>query len=87
MDIITTYQHLKGVEIDETNVEPELMIHVILRASEYAKIKPNLAKARLAKKGLTMQHTKKVVSDSPGLVDFAIRLVNSVLNLPDGQVK
>ena len=44
MDIITTYQHLKGVEIDETNVEPELMmIHVILRASEYAKIKPNLA--------------------------------------------
>ena len=43
VDIITTYQHLKGVEIDETNVEPELMIHVILRASEYAKIKPNLA--------------------------------------------
>ena len=43
MDIITTYQHLKGVEIDETNVKPELMIHVILRASEYAKIKPNLA--------------------------------------------
>ena len=43
MDIITTYQHLKGVEIDETNVEPELMIHLILRASEYAKIKPNLA--------------------------------------------
>ena len=26
------------------------------------------------------------VSDSPGLVDFAIELVNSVLNLPDGQV-
>ena len=25
-------------------------------------------------------------SDSPGLVDFAIGLVNSVLNLPDGQV-
>ena len=29
----------------------------------------------------------KVVSDSPGIVDFAIRLVNSVLNLPEGQVK
>ena len=29
----------------------------------------------------------EVVSDSPGLVDIAIRLVNSVLNLPDGQVK
>ena len=33
------------------------------------------------------QHAKKVVSDSLGLVDFAIRLVNSVLNLPNGQVK
>ena len=27
------------------------------------------------------------MSDSPGLVDFAIELVNSVFNLPDGQVK
>ena len=34
-----------------------------------------------------MQCAKNVVSDSPGLVDFAIRLVNSVINLPDGQVK
>ena len=34
-----------------------------------------------------MQHTKKVVSNSPGLVDFAIGPVNSVLNLPDGQVE
>ena len=33
------------------------------------------------------QHAKKVVSDSPGLVEFAIGLVNSVLNLPNGQVK
>ena len=30
---------------------------------------------------------EKVVSDSPGLVDFAIGLVKSVLNSPDGQVK
>ena len=30
-----------------------------------------------------VQHAKKVVSDSLGLVDFAIGLVNSVLNLPD----
>ena len=29
----------------------------------------------------------RVVSDSPGLVDFAIGLVNFVLNLPNGQVK
>ena len=32
------------------------------------------------------QRAKKVVSDSSGLVDFAIGLVNFVLNLPDGQV-
>ena len=36
---------------------------------------------------LTTQGAKKVVSDSPGLVHFTIRLVNSVLNLPNGQVK
>ena len=33
------------------------------------------------------QCAKKVVSDSPGIVDFAIRLNNSVLNLPEGQMK
>ena len=33
------------------------------------------------------QRAKKVVSDSPGLVDFATGLVNCVLNLLDGQVK
>ena len=32
------------------------------------------------------QRAKKVVSDSPGLVDFVIRVVNSVFNLPDRQV-
>ena len=32
------------------------------------------------------QRAKKVVSDSPGLLDFAIGLVNSVFNLPYGQV-
>ena len=32
------------------------------------------------------QRAKKVLSDSLGLVDFAIRLVNAVFNLPDGQV-
>ena len=34
-----------------------------------------------------MQGAKKVVSNSRGLMDFVIGLVNSVLNLPDGQVK
>ena len=32
------------------------------------------------------QRAKKVESDSPGLVDVAIGLVNFVFNLPDGQV-
>ena len=35
---------------------------------------------------LCLQRAKKVVSDSPGLVDFAIGLVIFVFNLPDGQV-
>ena len=33
-----------------------------------------------------MQRAKKVVSNSPQLVDFAIGLVNSVFNLPNRQV-
>ena len=35
---------------------------------------------------LLYQRAKKVVSDSPGLVDFVIRLVNSFLNFPYGQM-
>ena len=34
---------------------------------------------------ISMQCAKKVMSKSLGLVDFAIGLVNFVLNLPDGQ--
>ena len=33
-----------------------------------------------------MQRAKKVVSDSPGLVEFAIGLVIFVPNLPEGHV-
>ena len=33
-----------------------------------------------------MKRANKVVSDSPGLVGFEIGLVNSVFDLPDGQV-
>ena len=33
-----------------------------------------------------LQRAKKVLSNTPGLVDFAIGLVNSVFNLPDRQV-
>ena len=39
------------------------------------------------KNSYPIQRAKKVMSDSPGLVDFAIGLVNSVLNWPDGQAK
>ena len=35
---------------------------------------------------LSSQRAKKVMSDSPGLVDFAIGPVIFVLNLPNGQV-
>ena len=37
-------------------------------------------------KFISIQRAKKVLSDSLGLVDFAIQLVIFVLNLPDGQV-
>ena len=36
---------------------------------------------------LQSQRAKKVVSNSPGLVEFAIGLVNFVLNLLYGQVE
>ena len=35
---------------------------------------------------VVVQRAKKVVSDSPGLVDFAFRLLIFVLNFSDGQV-
>ena len=35
---------------------------------------------------MAFQIANKVMSDSPGLVDFAIRLVKSVFHLPNGQV-
>ena len=38
-------------------------------------------------KVMEFQRAKKIVYDSPQLVDFVIGLVNFVLNLPDGQVK
>ena len=40
VDIISKYQHLKGVEIDDTDIKPT---RVILGAREYAKIKTNSA--------------------------------------------
>ena len=40
----------------------------------------------LLTKKVVVQRAKKGVSNSLGLVDFAIRPVNSVFNLPDRQV-
>ena len=36
---------------------------------------------------IVTQHAKKIVADSQGLADFAVGLVDSVLHLPDGQMK
>ena len=52
----------------------------------YTKINLLLCFASRALRLSGKQRAKKVVSDSPGLVDFAIGPVNSVFNLPDGQV-
>ena len=41
----------------------------------------------LRQKDVCIQRAKKVMSNSPRLVDFTIRQVNSVLNLPAWQVK
>ena len=40
--------------------------------------------SEIMKISVRYQRAKKVVSDSLGLVDFAIGLVNFVLNFPDG---
>ena len=37
--MIETYDHLKGIQINEKGIKPELPIHVILGASDYVKIK------------------------------------------------
>ena len=39
----------------------------------------------LGSMSMAKQRAKKIVSNSLGLVDYAIRLVNSVFNLPNGQ--
>ena len=43
-------------------------------------------KRLLREKYISKQRAKKVLSDSPGLVNLAVGLVTFVLNLPDGQV-
>ena len=43
-------------------------------------------KTLLREKYISKQRAKKVLSDSPGLVNLAVGLATFVLNLPDGQV-
>ena len=38
-EMIETYDHLKGIKMNERDTKPELPIHVILGASDYVKIK------------------------------------------------
>ena len=62
-------------------------ISVLWQWSFLGEMSPRLLLFVWDKKYLPVQRAKKVVSDSPGLVDFAIGLVNSDLHLPDGQVQ
>ena len=43
-------------------------------------------KTLLREKYISKQRAKKVLYDSPGLVNLAVGLVTFVLNFPDGQV-
>ena len=54
--------------------------------SFYSRSRSSLSALTRAETRATLQRVKKVVSNSPGLVDFAIGLVIFVLNLPNGQV-
>ena len=46
----------------------------------------NFVQIWMASSLVSMQRAKKVVSDSLGLMDFVIGLMNSVFHLPNGQV-
>ena len=61
-----------------------IYLHTIPVSTVYQKLKLAVINGMLP---LRIQRAKKVVSDSLGLVDFAIGLVNSVLNLPKVQEK
>ena len=61
-----------------------IYLHTTPASTVYQKLKLAVINGMLP---LRIQRAKKVVSDSLGLVDFAIGLVNSVLNLANGQEK
>ena len=67
----------------DSNPDPQNQLELKVDASIHKTTSVNADNSSLKE---VYQRAKKVVSDSPGLVDFAIGLVNSVFNLPDGQV-
>ena len=69
-----------------TKRKPNTLCHVSLKEKDFTLFNEDLLTEALIGLVSKTQHAKKVVSDSPGLVDFAIGLVNSVLNLPNGQM-
>ena len=57
-DVLKKYPHLQGVTMDDVDQKSELPVHVILGASEYAKIKTD-AKAKIGKPGEPVgEHTR-----------------------------
>lgn len=48
--LLSKYSHLKGVKIEDNDTRPQIPIHVVLRASEYATIKTSNAQ-RVGKPG------------------------------------
>ena len=58
-----------------------------MESAQWYDIKGEISMALTYWQPYSTQRARKVVSDSPGLVDFALGLVNSVINLSDGQVK
>eukprot|EP00794_Sanderia_malayensis_P001137 gene1137-496_t len=57
-DVLKKYPHLQGITMDDVDQEPELPVHLILGASEYAKIKTD-TKAKAGKSGEPLgEHTR-----------------------------
>ena len=48
--LLSKYSHLKGVKIEDNDTRPQIPIHVVLEASEYATIKTSTAQ-RVGKPG------------------------------------
>ena len=72
----SSHFHVVGISVSETVLDTDLRLDGT----------PEHQRTQIVVCPMYIQRAKKVMSDSLGLVDFAIGLVNSVFNLPDGQV-